>query len=80
VVGLRGGPPPTHTTPPTGPQKEVEPTGMTEAGFSSESGQTMAAYAVVLGVVFLAALGVFGSLAGATEALVDAVQAAVSAL
>jgi hypothetical protein len=40
----------------------------------------MAEYAVVLGAVFLTALGVFGSLAGAAEALVDAVLSAVSAL
>ena len=40
----------------------------------------MAEYAVVLGVVFLAAVGVFGSLAGATEDLIDAVHAAVSAI
>jgi hypothetical protein len=61
-------------------ERKVETTGMTEASFRSESGQTMAEYAVVLGTVFLTALAVFGSLAGATEALVDAVLSAVSAL
>ena len=53
---------------------------MTEASFRSESGQTMAEYAVVLGTVFLTAVAVFASLAGATEALIDAAQSAVSAI
>jgi len=61
-------------------QIEIKYAAMLDAITRSESGQTMAEYAVVLGVVFLAAVGVFGSLAGATEALISAVEAAVAAI
>jgi hypothetical protein len=40
----------------------------------------MAEYAVVLGIISAATVGVFGSLAGATHALIDAVLTAVSAI
>jgi Flp pilus assembly pilin Flp len=53
---------------------------MTKSYFQPESGQTMAEYAVLLGVITIATVGAFGSLANAAEALIDAVLTAVSAL
>jgi Flp pilus assembly pilin Flp len=53
---------------------------MTKSYFKQESGQTMTEYAVVLGVITIATVGAFGSLADAAAALIEAVLAAVSAL
>jgi Flp pilus assembly pilin Flp len=40
----------------------------------------MAEYAVVLGVISAATVGIFAALAGATHGLIDAVLSAVSAI
>lgn len=40
---------------------------------SNEEGQTMAEYAVVLGVITLAVVGVFGALSGAIQGAINTV-------
>jgi len=42
-----------------------------------EEGQTMAEYAVVLGVITLAVVGVFTALAGGISGAIDAVKSAI---
>ena len=42
-----------------------------------EDGQTMAEYAVVLGVITLAVVGVFTALAGGISGAIDAVKSAI---
>ena len=42
-----------------------------------EEGQTMAEYAVVLGVITLAVVGVFTALAGGISGAIDAVKGAI---
>jgi Flp pilus assembly pilin Flp len=42
-----------------------------------EEGQTMAEYAVVLGVITLAVVGVFTALAGGISGAINAVQSAI---
>jgi Flp pilus assembly pilin Flp len=46
---------------------------VTETECRNESGQTMAEYAVVLGVISIATLGVFTLLAGEVTGLIQAV-------
>jgi Flp pilus assembly pilin Flp len=42
-----------------------------------EEGQTMAEYAVVLGIITLAVVGVFTALAGGISGAIDAVKSAI---
>jgi Flp pilus assembly pilin Flp len=50
---------------------------VTKLHASREEGQTMAEYAVVLGVITLAVVGVFGTLSGAIGTAIGAVTALI---